>query len=34
MNTINEVKSISGAKGITLTNVAKYITEHSGKNIL
>ncbi len=31
MNTINEVKSISGAKGITLTNVAKYMTEHSGK---
>ena len=31
MNTINEVKSISGAKGIALTNVAKYMTEHSGK---
>ena len=32
MNTINEIKSLAATKGITLTKIAQYFTEHSGKN--
>ena len=31
MNTINEIKSLASAKGITLTNIAKYMSENSGR---
>ena len=32
MNTVNEIKSLAATKGITLTKIAQYLTEHSGKN--
>ena len=32
MNTINEIKSLAATKGITLTKIAQYLTEHSGKS--
>ena len=31
MNTINEVKMLVAQKGLTLTYLAKYLTEHSDK---
>lgn len=31
MNTINEIKSLAAQKGKTLTSIAQYLTEHSGK---
>ena len=31
MNAINEVKMLAAKKGVTLTSLAKYLSEHSGK---
>lgn len=31
MNAINEVKMLVGKKGVTLTYLAKYLSEHSDK---
>jgi len=31
MNTINEIKMLVAQKGLTLTYLAKYLTEHSNK---
>ncbi len=31
MNAINEVKMMAAKKGVTLTYLAKYLSEHSGK---
>ena len=31
MNAINEVKMLAAKKGMTLTNLAKYMAEHSDK---
>ena len=32
MKAINEVKMLVGKKGVTLTYLAEYLTEHSDKN--
>ena len=32
MNAINEVKTIKEKKGLTLTYLAKYLSEHSGRH--
>lgn len=32
MNTINEVKMLAAKKGLTLTYIAKYLSEHTDKN--
>lgn len=31
MNAINEVKMLAAKKGVTLTSLAKYMSEHSDK---
>ncbi len=31
MDTINEVKMLAAKKGITMTSIAKYLSEKSGK---
>ena len=31
MNAINEVKMLAAQKGVTLTSLAKYLSEHSTK---
>lgn len=32
MDAINEVKMLAAKKGLTLTYIAKYLSEHSDKN--
>ena len=32
MNAINEVKALAAKKGLTLTYLAKYLSEHTGRH--
>jgi len=32
MDAINEVKMLAAKKGLTLTSIAKYLSEHTNKN--